>query len=108
MTSEHKEEITLESKDEKELESSDLNLDEIEWAASPSSIEIENLSLTRATPFLGLKTLPKHLKYAYLGEQETLLVIVASNLTKRQEEDLLATLGDIGKPLVGLWPISRD
>ena len=34
----------------------------------------------------------EHLKYAYLGEQETLSVIVASNLTNRQEEDLLATL----------------
>jgi len=45
MTSEHKEEITLESKDDEELESSDLNLDEIEWEASPSSIEMENLSL---------------------------------------------------------------
>ena len=30
MTSEHKEEITLESKDDEELESSDLNLDEID------------------------------------------------------------------------------
>ena len=69
MTSEHKEEITLKSKDEEELESSDLNLDEIEWAASPSSIEIENLSLTpppiEPPPSLELKTLPKHLKYAY-------------------------------------------
>ena len=46
MSSEHKEEITLESKDEKELESSNLNLDKIEWVASPSSIEMENLSLT--------------------------------------------------------------
>ena len=91
MTSEHKEEITLESKDEEEL-----NLDEIEWAASPSSIEMENLSLTpppiEPPPSLELKTLPKHLKYAYLGEQKTLPVIVVSNLTNRQEEYLLATL----------------
>jgi len=57
---------------------------------------MENLSLTpppiKPPPSLELKTLPKHLKYAYLGEQETLPVIVASNLTNRQEEDLLATL----------------
>ena len=80
MTSELKEEITLESKDKEELESSDLNLDEIEWDASPSSIEMENLSLTptpiEPLPPLKLKILPKHLKYAYLGEQETLPVIV--------------------------------
>jgi len=96
MTSEHKEEITLKSKDDEELESSDLNLDEIEWEASPSSIEMENLSLTpppiELPPSLELKTLPKHLKYAYLGAQETLPVIVASNLTNRQEKNLLATL----------------
>jgi len=96
MTSEHNEEITLESKEEEELESSDLNLDEIEWATNSSSIEMENLSLTpppiEPPPSLELKTLPKHLKYAYLSEQETLSVIVASNLTNRQEEDLLATL----------------
>jgi len=60
MTSEHKEEITLESKDDEELESSDLNLDEIEWAASPSSIDGEfklNTSIHRATSFLGVKDL---------------------------------------------------
>ena len=82
MTSEHNEEITLESKEEEELESSDLNLDDIEWAANPSSIEMKNSSLTpppiEPPPSLELKTLPKHLKYAYLGEQETLPVIVAS------------------------------
>jgi len=57
---------------------------------------MENLSLTpppiEPPPSLELKTLPKHLKYAYLGEQETLPVIVASNLTNEQEEDLLVTL----------------
>jgi len=36
--------------------------------------------------------LPKHLKYAYLGEQETLPVIVAPNLTNRQEENLMKIL----------------
>jgi len=96
MTSEHKEEITLVLKGDEELESSDLNLDEIEWAASPSSIEMKNLSLTPSPieppPSMELKTLPKHFKYAYLGEQEMLPVIVASNLTNRQEEDILATL----------------
>jgi len=35
--------------------------------------------------------LPKHLKYAYLDEQETLLVIVASDLTSGQEVDLMTT-----------------
>jgi len=57
---------------------------------------MENVSLTpppiEPPPSLELKTLPKHLKCTYLGEQETLPVIVTSNFTNRQEEDLLATL----------------
>jgi len=61
MTSEHKEEITIESKDDEELESNDLNLDETEWEASP--IEMGNLSLTlppiEPPLSLELKTLPK-------------------------------------------------
>ena len=47
---------------------------------APPSIE--------SSPSLELKALPKYLKYAYLGKQETLLVIVASDLTDGQEEDL--------------------
>ena len=75
-------------------------------------IEMENLSLTpppiEPPPSLELKTLPKYLKYAYLGEEETLPIIVASNLTNRQEEDLLATLRRHKEAIVGLWPILRD
>ena len=44
MMSEHNEEITLESEEEEELESSDLNLDEIEWAANPSSMRWKSLA----------------------------------------------------------------
>ena len=40
---------------------------------------------------LELKALPAHLKYVYLGEQETFPVIVASHLNDRQE-DLKAIL----------------
>ena len=65
-------------------------------ASSPSSLDQEPISFTPPPigllPSIELKILPKHLKYAYLGEQETLLVIVASNLTNRQEEDLMTIL----------------
>ena len=37
---------------------------------------------------LELKTLHVHLKYVYLGEQETFPVIIASHLNDGQEEDL--------------------
>ena len=42
--------------------------------------------------FLELKALPAHLKYTYLGKQETFSVIIASHLDDREEEDLKAIL----------------
>jgi hypothetical protein len=41
---------------------------------------------------LELKELPKHLKYAYLGENKTLPVILAANLSLGEEEKLLRVL----------------
>ncbi|XP_028798306.1 uncharacterized protein LOC114753764 [Neltuma alba] len=43
-------------------------------------------------PVLELKTLPSHLKYAYLGNSTTLPVIVSSKLSTLQEEKLLRVL----------------
>ncbi|XP_038902388.1 uncharacterized protein LOC120089029 [Benincasa hispida] len=40
-------------------------------------------------PKVELKKLPDHLKYAYLGEVETLLVIISKNLTAEQKEQLV-------------------
>ncbi|XP_042055854.1 uncharacterized protein LOC121800317 [Salvia splendens] len=44
------------------------------------------------TPAKELKTLPAHLKYAYLGEEETKPVIINSHLTQGQEKRLLEVL----------------
>ncbi|XP_062118890.1 uncharacterized protein LOC133832582 [Humulus lupulus] len=43
-------------------------------------------------PELELKTLPDHLRYAYLGEKETLPVIVSSFLSNEEVEKLLRVL----------------
>ncbi|KAL4325470.1 hypothetical protein GQ457_11G027320 [Hibiscus cannabinus] len=43
-------------------------------------------------PKLELKQLPEQLKYAYLGENETLPVIISCKLQAAQEERLIATL----------------
>ena len=51
-----------------------------------------------------MKALPDHLKYVYLGEKEALPVIIASHLTKEQEEDLLVVLKD-NKEAIG-WTIA--
>ncbi|KAM5584774.1 hypothetical protein ABKV19_004235, partial [Rosa sericea] len=43
-------------------------------------------------PTLELKPLPGHLKYVYLGDKETLPVIISSSLTPTQEERLVEML----------------
>ncbi|KAH9734758.1 hypothetical protein KPL71_017490 [Citrus sinensis] len=45
-------------------------------------------------PTLELKPLPEHLQYIYLGENETLPVIIAKTLTPVQQEKLIRVLRD--------------
>ncbi|XP_023756503.1 uncharacterized protein LOC111905048 [Lactuca sativa] len=45
-------------------------------------------------PELELKVLPQHLKYAYLGKNETLPAIISTHLTECEEEQLLKVLKD--------------
>ncbi|KAM2340125.1 hypothetical protein ACFX1X_019632 [Malus domestica] len=45
-------------------------------------------------PVLELKPLPDHLKYVFLGDNETLPVIVSSSLTAIEEEKLIRVLKD--------------
>jgi len=93
--------MEIETEVEFDLESEDFNLDQIvdsavDWASSPSVPHhmIESLDITsnEATPFLVLKALSEHLKYAYLGGRETLPVIIASHLTEQQEDSLMFIL----------------
>ncbi|XP_027169524.1 uncharacterized protein LOC113769259 [Coffea eugenioides] len=55
-------------------------------------------------PELELKPLPKHLKYAFLGDNETLPVIISSHLSPRQEDNLIRLLRD-HKEAIG-WSIA--
>ena len=43
-------------------------------------------------PELELKTLPDHLKYVYLGENETLPVIISTKLSQKEEDELVTLL----------------
>ena len=45
-------------------------------------------------PSLELKPLLEHLKYVYLGKNETLLVIIANNLSASQKEQLIRVLNE--------------
>ncbi|XP_027166451.1 uncharacterized protein LOC113766458 [Coffea eugenioides] len=55
-------------------------------------------------PELELKELPKHLKYAYLEDHNTLPVIIANDLTEVQQEKLLRVLRET-KPAIG-WTLA--
>jgi len=99
LTSEHEEELKYESNHEFDLESNNFNLDQIvestvKWATNTTLVIAlqEEQPLIDHIPSLELKVLSSHLKYQYLGEKEAFLVIIASHLTKQQEEDLLAIL----------------
>jgi len=48
---------------------------------------------------LQLKPLPSHLRYAYLGEFSTLLVIISAQLTEKQESQLLSVLKKFKKAI---------
>ncbi|CAN6716289.1 unnamed protein product [Malus baccata var. baccata] len=49
-------------------------------------------------PILELKPLPSHLKYIFLGENETLPAIISSSLTAQEEEKLLRVLKEFNLP----------
>ena len=55
-------------------------------------------------PTLELKPLPSHLKYVFLGEHETLPVIVSSSLTAQEEEKLVRVLKEF-KSAIG-WTLA--
>ncbi|XP_062075399.1 uncharacterized protein LOC133779455 [Humulus lupulus] len=55
-------------------------------------------------PILELKALQEHLRYAYLGEKETLPVIVSSYLSKVEVEELLRVLR-VHKTAIG-WTLA--
>ncbi|XP_070662294.1 uncharacterized protein [Malus domestica] len=59
----------------------------------PTSNEKTLPSVIQA-PKLELKPIPKHLKYAFLGEDETLPVIISSQLTADEGEKLIRVLKD--------------
>ncbi|XP_022030583.1 uncharacterized protein LOC110931499 [Helianthus annuus] len=66
--------------------------DRLQMETNRSIDEEEKKLEILAPPTVELKVLPKHLKYAYVGEGNTLTVIIASNLTGEQEEKLMAVL----------------
>ena len=54
--------------------------------------DLKPIPSTERPPTLELKELPDHLRYAFLGEAETLPVIVSSSLSREEEDKLLRVL----------------
>ena len=69
--------------------------------ASPSRL----IPSVEKPPILEEKQLPTHLKYAYLGEASTLLVIISSSLSNMEEEKLLKVLKE-HKEAIG-WSLAN-
>lgn len=71
----------------------------------PLTLPVEKIlpSVLQA-PELELKQLPDHLKYAFLGDGDTLPVIISSKLTEEQEEKLISVLKEY-KLTIG-WTIA--
>ena len=56
-------------------------------------------TLSHVTPKLELKPLLKNLKYTYLGDDETLVVIISNALTSEQEDKLIRMLREHSEAL---------
>jgi len=70
----------------------------------PNKLELSEkhaklLSSSISPPKLELKPLPENLKYTYLGDNETLPVIISSALTLDQEEKLIKVLREHSEAL---------
>lgn len=78
-----------------------------EWNTTGFTLNIDNRlkpSIKEALD-LELKILPKHLEYAFLGEESKLLMIIAAGLANEQKEKLLDVLRKHKRPLS--WKISN-
>ncbi|KAH9671423.1 hypothetical protein KPL70_017372 [Citrus sinensis] len=91
-----------------EVEEEDVAANQIDWMdkqqSNGNNRVIEHLNLSdrevkitlpsiESPPSFELKLLPSHLKYAYLGQNNTLLVIISSTLDAGQEQSLVDLLG---------------
>ncbi|RDY10552.1 hypothetical protein CR513_04923, partial [Mucuna pruriens] len=54
--------------------------------------KVSNDNSSSPPPPMGLKSLPSHLKYAYLDAEQQFPIIIASNLHQEQEDKLLSVL----------------
>ena len=56
------------------------------------SIEVKVQEAEKSSDGLILKELPKHIKYAFLGEEKSKPVIIVANLTLEKDKEVVETL----------------
>ena len=95
----------LTTEEEKEVQSCLKEL-EGEQESSPGEMNFEELKKDKPAKEtkVELKTLPEHLKYVFLGETKTKLVIIIKSL-KKEEEDQMVEILKKHKAAIG-WHIS--
>ena len=71
-----------------------MSLEQVSLDSLSNDLSKKMLSSMVQAPKLELKKLPEHLKYAYLGELETLPIIISTDLTLEQERKLMKVLTD--------------
>ncbi|KAK9098415.1 hypothetical protein Syun_025460 [Stephania yunnanensis] len=81
-----------------ELDSAPLHFPTLAYLDLPASNSTLLPSMERA-PTLELKPLPNHLKYVFLGENDTLPVIISTKLTLPEEEKLIHVLQEFKEAL---------
>ncbi|XP_049399831.1 uncharacterized protein LOC125863901 [Solanum stenotomum] len=92
--------MNFESDGIKEYDELEAALDRCEYSSKLKKLELDmknresspTKSFVEEAPKLELKALPLHLRYVFLGKDDTLLVIIAKNLNGRQEECLISVL----------------
>ncbi|XP_076954454.1 uncharacterized protein LOC143628886 [Bidens hawaiensis] len=83
-------------KEEKAVELYAVNIGKPPWSQQverlPNTIDLNFKPSLESPAAVELKELPKHLKYVFLGEGETLPAIIAANLVDEQEKALVEVL----------------
>ncbi|XP_076956353.1 uncharacterized protein LOC143631473 [Bidens hawaiensis] len=95
-------------KEEKEVEIYAAGIGKPPWFHQveklPDTIDSKLRPSLESPPAVELKELPKHLKYVFLGDNNTLPAIIASNLEESQEKALMEVLKEF-KAAIG-WMIA--
>ncbi|XP_076882699.1 uncharacterized protein LOC143531244 [Bidens hawaiensis] len=94
--------------EEKAVELYGASIGKLPWSQQverlPDTIDSKLIPSLESPPAVELKDLPKHLKYVFLGEGETLPAIISANLEEEQDKALVEVLRE-HKEAIG-WTIA--